>query len=163
MSKHKFWGQITESLMGFTADQKYNIPNFSEQEIEIFLGNEFDEDGDEIDTPPNQTSLDAYADTFSAFLNNLPDLLLTIKAQGFERYQRLYAHYYEHEQKSGKAPLNIDTAEKHFEYMRDILHIRIEDNHTIIIPIRYQLDTEHGIEIKFENNEITSIGGIAES
>ncbi|AMP97279.1 hypothetical protein AY601_0314 [Pedobacter cryoconitis] len=163
MSKHKFWGQVTESLMGYTAEKKYNIPNFSEQEIEIFLGSEFDEDGDEIDTPPNKISLDAYADTYTAFLNNLPDVLLAIKAQGFERYSRLYAHYYEHEEKSGKAPLNIDTAEKHFEYMRDILQIRIEDNQTIIIPIRYQLDTEHGIEIKLENNQITSIGGIGES
>lgn len=163
MSKHKFWGQITETLMGYAADQKYNIPNFSEQEVEIFLGSEFDEDGDEIDTPPDQTSLDEYADTFSAFLNNLPNILLTIKAQGFERYQRLYAPYYEHEQKSGKAPLNIDTAEKHFEYMRDMLQIRVEDNQTIIIPIRYQLDTEHGIEIRLENNEITSISGIGES
>jgi hypothetical protein len=163
MSKHKFWGQITESLMGYTTDQKYNIPNFSEQEIEIFLGSEFDEDGDEIDTPPDHASLNEYAHTFSAFLNNLPEVLLTIKAQGFERYKKLYAHYYEYEQKSGKAPLNINTAEKHFEYVRDILHIRIEDNQTIIIPIRYQLDTEHGIEIKLENNKITAIGAIGES
>jgi len=162
MSKHKFWGQITESLMGYTAEKKYNIPNFGEQEIEIFLGSEFDEDGEEIDTPPNNINLDEYAATYSAFLNNLPDVLSAIKAQGFERYKRLYAHYYEHEEKSGEAPLNIDTAEKHFEYMRDILQIRIEDNQTISIPIRYQLDTAHGIEIKLENNKITAIGGIGE-
>ncbi|MNR31629.1 hypothetical protein D3C85_1491510 [compost metagenome] len=129
----------------------------------MFLGEEFDEEGDEIDTPPDTEELDAYEATFSSFLDQLDQIIVEIKEQSFRRYQKLYAHYYEDEVKSGQPPLNINTPGKHFQHLKEINYIRVLHNHTIQIPIRYGIDTEHGLEIRLENNRITEMAGIAET
>ncbi|MNV77943.1 hypothetical protein D3C71_1714070 [compost metagenome] len=65
--------------------------------------------------------------------------------------------------KSGQPPLNINTPGKHFQHLKEINYIRVLHNHTIQIPIRYGIDTEHGLEIRLENNRITEMAGIAET
>ncbi|MDA6069097.1 hypothetical protein NJT12_05645 [Flavobacterium sp. AC] len=69
----------------------------------------------------------------------------------------------EESQQSGKEPLNIDAKEKHFEYIKDVIYIRILKRNTIQILIRYDLDIEHGLEFKIRNNKIVAAGGIAET
>jgi hypothetical protein len=162
MKKHKFWGEVAEDWAGFSAEKTFNIPHF-EQEVTVFLGEEFDEDGEEIDIPPTVEELDAYAATFSSFLEQLDSTIIAIKEQTFNRYQKLYAHYFEDEAKSGEPPLNLNTPGKHFQHLKEINYIRILDHHTLQIPIRYGVDTEHGLEIRLENNKIVALAGIAET
>jgi hypothetical protein len=162
MKKHKFWGEVAEDWAGFSAGKTFDIPHF-EQKVTVFLGEEFDEDGEEIDTPPGGKELDAYAATFSSFLEHLDAIIIDIKEQTFNRYQKRYAHYFEDETKSGAPPLNLNTPGKHFQHLKEINYIRILDNHTLQIPIRYGIDTEHGLEIRLENNEIVAMAGIAET
>ena len=48
--------------------------------------------------------------------------------------------------------------------MKDILEaIRISDDKTIRIPIHYDLDEEHGLEIKIVKNKVVAIDGISET
>lgn len=163
MKKHKYWGEVEEDWAGFSAEKTFNIPHFEQQNVTLFLGEEFDEDGEEIDTPPSPEELDAYEATFSSFLENLDTIIIAIKEQSFARYQKLYAHYFEDQAKSGAAPLNINTPGKHFQHLKEIMYIRILSNHTLQIPIRYGIDTEHGLEIRLENNKIVTMAGIAET
>lgn len=163
MKAHKFWGEVEEDWAGFSAANTFSIPHFEQQQVTVFLGEEFDEEGDEIDTPPDREELDAYEATFSSFIDQLDHIIIEIKEQSFRRYQKLYAHYYEDEAKSGQPPLNINTPGKHFQHLKEINYIRVLPNQTIQIPIRYGIDTEHGLEIRLENNSITAMAGIAET
>ena len=86
-----------------------------------------------------------------------------IQQKSFERYQKLYARYYENLEKSGEQPLKIDTVEKHNIYIKDLMYLRVLEDKTIKISIRYRLDTEHGLEFRFTNGMITEVGGIAET
>ena len=43
------------------------------------------------------------------------------------------------------------------------MYLRISDNKTIRVTIRYKLDTEHGIEFKFVDGQIEDVGGISET
>ena len=163
MEKHTYWGKVEEDWAGFSAEILFNSTHFNSDEITIFLGSEFDDDGEEVEDAPNDIQLNNFESTYVKFLNSLDTIIEEIMTKTYERYLKLYAHYYESEEKSGEKPLNIDTKEKHFRYIQNILYIRILDNGMIKIPIRYELDTEHGIEISLENNDIVAIGGIAET
>lgn len=161
--KHAFWGDVQQSWAGIAAQKVFKIPYFNEDEIEIFLGEEFDEEGEEIDILPAKKQLDNFQKTFRSFLENIDTVILKIKEKAFERYQKLYAAYYEDSAKSGQEPLNIDTYEEHFKYIKEVQYLRVLEENTMQIIIRYELDTEHGLEIKLKNNEIIAIGGIAET
>ncbi|RQO75122.1 hypothetical protein DBR43_07055 [Pedobacter sp. KBW06] len=162
MEKHKFWGEVAEDWAGFSAEETFSIPHF-EQTVTVFLGEEFDEDGEEIDTPPTAEELNAYELTFSSFLEHLDSIITEVKEQAFNRYQKLYAHYFEDEAKSGEPPLNLNTPGKHFQHLKEINYIRVLGDHTLQIAIRYGVDTEHGLEIRLENNKIVAMAGIAET
>jgi len=162
-TKHKYWGKVQEDWAGFSAEITFDSKHFGNNKITIFLGNEFDDDGEEIETVPSNTELNDFENTYASFIIQLDEIIETMKDKTFERYLKLYAHYYENEKKSGEKPLNISTKEIHFEYIKDINYIRILENGNIKIPIHYKVDTEHGIEIRLENNKILDIGGIAET
>lgn len=162
MIEHKFWGNVKRDWSGASSDKIFRIPHFKAK-VEVFLGEEFDEDGEEIEELPTKRQLDNFEKTFNNFLENINDIIFDIKEKTFVRYKKIYAKYYENSEQSGKEPLNIDTEEKHFEYIKDVLSIRILKRGTIQILIRYDLDTEHGLEIKLTNNKIVGIGGIAET
>ena len=172
-----YFGKLENDWAGFSSEHTIKIPYF-EKEVEIFLGEEFDEDGDEVLNPPTNRQLAEFEQTLKDFLNNIDIVIVNIQQSAFEYYQRIYAKYYEKpfevlfensmvkKTKSGEfhPPLNIDSKENHFEYMKDIVSlIRILDNKTIKIPIHYALDEEHGLEIKIANNNIMNIAGIAET
>jgi hypothetical protein len=163
MDKHKFWGKIEEDWAGFSAEKVFHLAHFDKKSVEIFLGEEFDEDGEEIGAAPDLKKLDEYEQTFSDFLNNLNTLIFDIKKSAFQHYQKVYAHYYEDKKKSKKEPLNLDTPDKHFEYMKDLNYIRVLDGQVIKILIRYKIDEEHGLELKLKNNKVLDISGISET
>ncbi|MBG6130841.1 hypothetical protein IWQ47_002305 [Aquimarina sp. EL_43] len=163
MKKHKYWGKIEEDWAGFSAEIVFNSQYFDNNKVTIFLGSEFDDDGEEIETIPNEVELNNFKNTYVKFITNIDTIIDKIMNKTFERYLKLYAHYYENEEKSGEKPLNIDSKEKHFEKVKNIIYIRILDNGNIKILIRYELDIEHGLEIRLENNKIIAIGGIAET
>lgn len=161
--EHKFWGKVAEDWAGISSDKYFKIPHFKDEKIVIFLGEEFDEDSDEIEELPTKKQLDSFEKTFSSFLDNIEDIIIQIKEETFDRYKKIYAKYYENSNESGRASLDVDTKDKHWEYMKDVNYIRILKSNTIQITIRYGLDTEHGVEIKLRNNKIVAIGGIAET
>jgi hypothetical protein len=163
MKIHNYWGEVEEDWAGFSGEILFESEHFGKEKITIFLGSEFDKDGEELETIPTETELTDFENTYAEFLKNLDKIVADIKEKTFERYLKLYAHYYENEEKSGNKPLNINSDEKHFKHIKKIKYLRILKNNTIQIPIRYSLDTEHGIEIRLENNEIIAIGGIAET
>ncbi|WDF64402.1 DUF6985 domain-containing protein [Flavobacterium sp. KACC 22763] len=160
---HKFWGEIQEDWAGISGNKLFKISYFKDDEIQVFLGEEFDEDGEEIEELPTNEELDGFEKTYSSFLENIDDIILQIKEEAFLRYKKIYAKYYEDSKQSGEEPLNIDTKEKHFEYIKELLYVRILKGNEIKMPIRYDLDTEHGIEIKLKDNKIVAVGGIAET
>lgn len=112
---------------------------------------------------PSPAKLTAYQKTYLSFLDNIDTVMDEVKEKAFQRYQKLLAHYYENEAKSGIKPLGITDKEAHFPYMKNLNYIRILDNDTIKIRIHYDLDEEHGLEIRLENNAVAAIGGIAET
>jgi len=177
MTIHNYFGKVEEDWTGYSSEYTKKIPYF-EKEVEIFLGEEFDDDDEEVSIPPANQQLDEFEQTLKDFLNNIDSIIVDIQQSAFEYYQEIYAKYYEkpfevlfenslvQKPENGKlhTPLNIDTKEKHFEYMKDIVSlIRVLDNKTIKIPIRYALDEEHGLEVKITNNKVVKIAGIAET
>lgn len=161
--KHQFWGNIREDWNGFSSDINFSHPFFGEQHYEIFLGEEDDEDGEEIENSPSQNQLDEMAETYQVFIKNADQMLEVIQQESFNRYQKLYAHYYEDPDKSGEESLSIDTVEKHNPFIKDLMYIRICEQNTIKISIRYKLDTEHGLEFKFADGALKQVGGIGET
>jgi hypothetical protein len=163
MTKHKYWGEVEQDWSGFSSDITFSNAFFNEPDVTIFLGEECDDDGEEIDIPPTEALLNEMADTYQTFLENIETMMHDLKEKAFERYQELYARFYENSEKSGEPVLNIDNAEKHNKYIKEIIYLRILSEKTIKISIHYQLDTEHGLEFKFVNGQITDVGGIAET
>ncbi|WP_326984421.1 hypothetical protein VUJ46_07770 [Chryseobacterium sp. MYb264] len=163
MTQHSLFGKVQEDWAGFSAEIFFWHPFFEDNKAEIFLGDEFDEDGEEIDEPPSDEDLNIYAETYQRFINLFDVILLDLQQKAFERYQKLYAHYYENTEKSGEPPLNIDSVEKHNPFIKELNDIRISKNNTIRLSLHYQLDTEHGLEFKFIDNQIDAIAGIAET
>lgn len=160
---HKYWGNVKEDWAGFTSDIIFSNPFFDKQNVEIFLGEEYDEDGEEIDTPPAIEFLDAFADTYQKFITNIEKHLSEIQQKAFDRYKKVYAHYYENQEKSGELPLNIDNVEKHNSYIKDLMYLRVLEDETIKLTIRYAIDTEQGLEFCFTSGMISAVGGIAET
>jgi len=175
--KHNYFGKVKTDWAGFSSEYTVKIPYF-EKEVEVFLGEEYDEDGEEVEMPPANQQLDEFEQTLKGFLNNIDSVIVDIQQSAFDYYQKFYAKYYEipfevlyensmvQEPENGKlhSPLNIDTKEKHFEYMKNIVSlIRVLENNTIKIPIRYALDHEHGLELKIVNNKVEAVDGIAET
>ncbi len=163
MTRHQYWGEVEQSWAGFSSDVTFSHLFFNEQNIEVFLGEEFDEEGEEIEEPPTNLQLAQFSQTYLDFLTNIETNLLNIQKEAFERYLKLYAHFYENPDKSGNPALNIDYVHKHNDYIKDILNLRVLDDQTIKLTIRYKLDTEHGLEFKFVNGQITNVAGIAET
>lgn len=169
------FGKVRKSWAGYAFEKKIALPYF-ESEVEIFLGEEFDEDGEEVSSPPSTPKVKEYQQTLKVFLDGMD--IGAIQQSCHEYYESIYAKYYEKpfevifENSLVKAPengelhppLGLDTKEKHFMYMKKCLgSIRILDDKTIKIPIRYALDEEHGMEIKIACNQVVKVDGIAET
>lgn len=160
---HKYWGNVKEYWAGFSSNLTFSNPFFDKQNVDIFLGEEYDEDGEEIEEFPTENQLTEFAETYQMFIENIEMNIKNIQDKAFERYLKLYAHFYENPEKSGEPALNIDNADKHNDNIREIMYLRILKDKTIKLSIRYKLDTEHGLEFKFIGGQIVNVGGIAET
>jgi hypothetical protein len=170
----KQFGKIRLEWAGVSSEYTFTIP-FFDKNVEVFLGSEFDDDGEEVETLPTVNELLEYEQTFKNFIENIYETISNIKEKALEYYKNIYAKYYEKEfvvesffetdMERGKThgPLNIDTKEKHFEYMKNINYIRILKDKKIIIPIFYKLDGEHGLEIMLQENRVINIDGIGKN
>ncbi len=163
MIEHCFWGYVEEDWAGFSAELTYCPPDFPSRRISIFLGEEFDEDGEEVEAAPSLEDLDLFQATFEEFKTLEKDIFKQIKEQCFQRYLKLYAPHYENSAQSGKPPLGVATRQEHFRFIEEILLIRVLSDKEIVIPMRYKLDREHGIEVRLKSNRLVDIGGIAET
>lgn len=159
MVEHAYFKTIEQDWAGYSASVLFSHPSFSE-EVTVFLGPAYDDEGEEVDSPPTETELTEMAQTHQLFIANIDLYLKAIQERAYEYYRAYYAHYYEDEAESGEAPLGIDAVEKHNPYIKELLHIRFLAGGVIILPIRYALDNEHGLEFRFTNGEITDVGGI---
>ncbi|WP_022824955.1 DUF6985 domain-containing protein [Hymenobacter norwichensis] len=160
MLTHPFWGAVEESWAGLSAEHPVSVPGF-EKQVEVFLGDELFEEDEEYDLTPTQ--LDEYAATFQNFVADAPRVLAQLKQRAFEQYQELYAAFYDDPAQSGAPPLHLTTPDQHFAYMQNLGYLRISDSHTLRLIIHYDLDPEHGLEIKFVDNALADLGGIAET
>ncbi|MGD1841871.1 MAG: hypothetical protein ACFB0B_13400 [Thermonemataceae bacterium] len=158
-----FWKNIAFDWAGVSSEVAFSHPFFDNQEVEIFLGEEFDEEGEEVGTLPTEEELKAYENTYKAFLENIAQHLSAIQQAAYQRYREVYAAYYESEEKSGAPPLQITSVEAHNPYIKELLYLKITEDNTLRVLIRYQLDEEHGLEFKFVNGKLVTIGGIAET
>lgn len=163
-------------MHGFKSESVFKIPYF-EKYVKIKLGAEYDEDYGRVEVPPNEEQLAEAEETLKDFLNNIDTIILDIQESTFDYYKKNYSHYYEKPfevlfpnskvQKTSSElhpPLNIDTKEKHFEFMKEICEcIQVLKNKILIIPIHYALDGEHGIEIQIKTNKVVIVGGIAQT
>ncbi|BFM45361.1 hypothetical protein CFS9_40020 [Flavobacterium sp. CFS9] len=163
MTTHKYWGKVEQDWAGFSSDITFSNLFFDEQEVEIFLGEEFDEEGEEMEEPPTEDQLAQFEETYQNFIVNIETILERIQNKAYERYLKLYAHFYEDSEKSGEPALNIGSVDKHNENIKEIMYLRVLDEKTIKLSIRYKLDTEHGLEFKFVDGQIKNVGGIAET
>ncbi len=177
MIKHEYFGEIIKDEWNeFYLKKTIHLPYF-EQNVLVNLV-EYDEDFEPIEQEPSKETLDEYAETLKSFLADIGNIIKHIQQSAFEYYLKVYAKYYEkpfeviwenqkikkNENQDLHEPLKIDTKEKHFDYMNSIFEkIIISNNKTIVIPFRYALDEEHGLEIKIRNNKVIKIGGIAET
>jgi len=140
--------------------------------VEVFLGAEYNEDGEEIEALPTENEVLDYENTFKNFLENIDEIIIEIKEKSFENYKEHYAEYYEKsfildglfetDKKEGEVhePLNITTQDIHFEYMKNINYLRVLNEKIIIMPIHYKLDREHGLEIILKDNKVIGIDGM---
>lgn len=159
---HQYWGEISSSWAGFSSETFFAHRFFNDHaNREIFLGEEFDGDGHEIEQEPSLEQLNEFANTYQQFINTIEQHIDTIQTAAFARYQKVYAHFYEDSEKSGEAALNIHSVEAHNPYIQTLLNIRITTPHTLRLSIHYDLDTEHGLEFKFVNNQLEKVDGIA--
>ncbi|MDX8354127.1 DUF6985 domain-containing protein [Cognatiyoonia sp. IB215182] len=163
MIEHSFWGRVEADWAGFSAEKQYSPPDFPDAEIDVFLGDEFDDEGNEVEDPPSAEALDQFQITFENFVKGEREVFENIVEKCFQRYLKLYAHHYEDSAKSGSPPLGVATSRAHFGFIEGILVVRVLSDDTIIIPMRYALDVEHGLEVRIQANKVVDIGGIAET
>ena len=118
--------------------------------------------------------LEEYEQTLRQFLDNTDLIVSQIMEKAYKYYKKNYAHYYEKEfevlfpnemvmpsaDSKLHSPLCITTPAEHLRYMtyNPCNHIRVLPRKTIIIPIDYALDEEHGMEIKIVDGKVKSIG-----
>ena len=160
---HKYWGKVEEDWAGFSSDITFSNPFFDKQNVEIFLGEEYDEDGEEIEEFPTKKQLTEFAETYKNFIENIEINIKSIQDKAYKRYLKLYAHFYENSEKLGEPALNIDNVNKHNKNIKEIIYLRVLNEKTIKLSIRYKLDTEHGLEFKFVGGQLVNVGGIAET
>jgi len=164
MTEHGYFGKIVyEDIFGFFAEYRFLIPYFDE-EVLVYLGEQYDDDGNCIDIPPTQEKLDEFATTLENFLWEIGtgELINDIQKCAFERYL-------EYQDEIMNSPitvsdtihsqLKIGKKEHHFEYMKEIEDIRILDNNKVEIYCRYYgLDKWNGLGIEITDNKVTGVG-----
>jgi len=156
MVNHVNWGKIEEDWAGFSSEIEFKSNLFFDKDVTIFLGDEYDQDGEEIEILPIKEKLDIYYQTYSKFIEHLDAVIDKIKVKTFERFVKIY-------QNKESIPL-IKNKEEHFSYLEEVNYIRISEDTIIRIPIHYsKIDNEHGLEVYIDISTLEiRLGGIAE-
>src|SRR5690554_6379574 len=81
---HKYWGKVEEDWAGFSSDITFSNPFLDKQNDEILLGEEYDEDGDEIEEFPTENLLTEFAETSRYSIENLEINIKSIQDQAYE-------------------------------------------------------------------------------
>lgn len=169
-----FWGNVVyDEYEGFKTERKAEVPALNMNAI-VYVGRAYDEYGEEITTRLTMKKLEEYEQTLRQFLGNIDLIVSQITEKAYKYYKKNYAHYYEKDfevlfpndmvmppaDSKLHAPLCITTPVEHLRYMTHNPgnHIRVLPRKTIIIPIDYALDEEHGMEIKIVDGKVKSIG-----
>jgi len=160
MTIDPFWGAVQEDWAGFSAAYHAQLPGFA-QPIPVFLGEEFDDEGEEGGAPTS-AQLAAYAGTLQRFLQQAPARVAELQHQTFAYYQRVYAAFYDDASRSQAPPLHLDIA-RHAAYLQDLTYLRVSAEDTLRLVFRYELDPEHGLEVKFVAHNLVAIGGTADT
>lgn len=170
----EFWGNVVyDEYMGFKTERKIKVRALN-MDAAVYVGKAYDEYGEEITTPPIMKKLEEYEQTLQQFLSNIDSIESQIAEKAYKYYKKNYAHYYEKDfevifpndmvmppaDSKLHAPLCITTPAEHLQYMtcNPCNYIRILPRRTVIIPIDYALDEEHGMEIKVVDGKVKSIG-----
>lgn len=169
-----FWGNVVyDKYEGFKTERKVEVLALN-MDATVYVGRAYNDNGEEITTPPTMKKLEEYEQTLRQFLDNTDLIVSQIMEKAYKYYKKNYAHYYEKEfevlfpnemvmpsaDSKLHSPLCITTPAEHLRYMtyNPCKHIRILPRKTIIIPINYALDEEHGMEIKIVDGKVKSIG-----
>lgn len=169
-----FWGNVVyNEYEGFKTERKVEIPALN-MDATVFVGRAYDEHGEEITTPPTMKKLEEYEQTLRHFLDNTDSIITQIAEKAYLYYKKNYSKYYEKDfevlfpnemvmpptDSKLHTPLGVKTPVEHLRYMiyNQCDHIRVLPRKTIIIPIDYALDEEHGMEIKIVDGKVKSIG-----
>ena len=158
---------------GFKTERKAEVLALN-MDATVYVGRAYNDNGEEITTPPTMRKLEEYEQTLRQFLDNTDLIVSQIMEKAYKYYKKNYAHYYEKEfevlfpnemvmpsaDSKLHSPLCITTPAEHLRYMtyNPCNHIRVLPRKTIIIPIDYALDEEHGMEIKIVDGKVKSIG-----
>ena len=169
-----FWGNVVyDKYEGFKTERKAEVLALN-MDANVYVGRAYNDNGEEITTPPTMKKLEEYEQTLRQFLDNTDLIVSQIMEKAYKYYKKNYAHYYEKEfevlfpnemvmpsaDSKLHSPLCITTPAEHLRYMtyNPCNHIRVLPRKTIIIPIDYALDEEHGMEIKIVDGKVKSIG-----
>jgi hypothetical protein len=144
---------------------KYYIPVFAKEvDLHFGVGLEFVEGigYKDIETPPTDDEIKEYENTLKVFIENIDEIIESIKEEAFKYYKEVktpYAMEFEKEYS-----LIIDNKEKHFELMKDLFGVTVYKDKKIELAISYEkIDTEHGLEILLKNNQVYRISDLGET
>lgn len=169
-----FWGNVVyDEYEGFKTERKAKVLALN-MDATVYVGRAYNDNGEEIMTPPTMKKLEEYEQTLQQFLDNTDLIVSQIMEKAYKYYKKNYAHYYEKDfevlfpnemvmpsaDSKLHSPLCITTPAEHLRYMtyNPCNHIRVLPRKTMIIPIDYALDEEHGMEIKIVDGKVKSIG-----
>jgi hypothetical protein len=151
---------MSEKYMG-----EYYIPVL-DKEVELIFGFDYDETGwGKVETPPTEDEIKEYEDTLKNFIENIDEIIKSIKEEAFKYYtteKQPYAKDFEKDHS-----VTINDKEKHFEYM-DLYSVRVVKNKKvkgsfIVLSIDYEIDTEHQMEVLLKGKEVIKISEAAET
>lgn len=122
--EHPVWGNISCYGNSYTAGITFSHAFFGDEKIEILL-----ENGPE-NTLPDESQLQAYADTYLSFLDHIEQRLLLLQQTMFKVYME--------DLRENNAD-EIDTLEQHNAYITHLAFIRIGQGDAIAFCFYYSL------------------------
>jgi hypothetical protein len=104
-------------------------------------------------------ALARYARTLRRFLDRMPEHLAVVVERAFAYYRSTYADVYENPAIAGAPALGLTTPKKHFAMLRVLQAVVVGDPEAVTLRFRYEVDTEHDLEVLFVDGTFVDIGG----
>lgn len=155
---------IEADCSGFRAAHPVTFGRFSG--VDVYLG---DEEQEEM---PTADELAGFAAALDAALTAPEQVWDDVARHAFDRYQRVYARFYEQpfvpvdapEGSPLRPPLGLTTAAAHATHLTELLRIvLLPEPGAVRLVFGYDLDREHGLEVKLVDGRVEAIGAIAET